>query len=120
MPCVYTYWAEGYRGRSESYETAVAGVGLVDGIGVLLTQLANDPGYPVVVLGSECVPDEAFEFEGAALALVVELVVERFSDIGVHSEEVECTTTLHGAAAGGSHRACTAGRGRFGRWWWWW
>ena len=107
---VCTYWPQGYRGSSESYQAAVAGVGLVDSIGVLLAQLAHDAGYPVVVLGGEGIADEAFELECAALALVVELVIEGFGDIGVHGE-VECSRTLHGAAARVSHLALYCGRG---------
>jgi len=102
-----THRAQGYRGGSQPYQAAVAGVGLVDGIGVLLAQLAHDAGYPVVVLGGEGVADEAFELERAALALVVELVVEGFSDIDVHGE-VAGRTSLHGAAASLSHLGVTA------------
>jgi len=61
-------------------------VRLVDSVGVLMAELVHNLGYPVVVLGSECIADEAFELECAALALVVELIVERFSDINVHGE----------------------------------
>lgn len=102
-----THRAQGYRSRSQPDQTAVAGVGLVDSIGVLLAQLAHDAGYPVVVLGGEGIADEAFELECAALALVVELVVEGFSDIDVHGE-VAGRTSLHGAAAGLSHLGVTA------------
>jgi hypothetical protein len=83
---VCTHWTQGYRGGSEADEAAVAGVGLVDGIGVLLAELAHDAGDPVVVLGSEGFADEAFELERAALAPVVELVVEGFGDVDVHGE----------------------------------
>ena len=107
---VCTYWPQGYRGSSQTYQAAVAGVGLVDSIGVLMAELVHDLCYPVVVLGSQCIPDEAFELERAALALVIELVIEGFGDIGVHGE-VEWSRTLHGAAARVSHLALYCGRG---------
>jgi hypothetical protein len=46
-------------------------VGLVDSIGVLMAELVHNLRYPVVVLGSEGIANEAFELECAALALVV-------------------------------------------------
>jgi hypothetical protein len=79
-----THRSQGYRGRGQADEAAVAGMRVVDGIGVLVAQLVDDFCYPVVVLGDEGIADEALELEGAALALVVELVVERFSNVGVH------------------------------------
>ena len=77
---------QGYRGSGQSYETAVASVGLVDGIGILVTQLMDNLCYPVMVLGGEGIADEALELECPALAPIVELVVEGFCDVGVHSE----------------------------------
>ena len=79
-----TYRPQGYRGGGQADEAAVAGVRVVDGISVLVAELVHDFCYPVMVLGDEGIADEAFELEGAALALVVELIVERFSDVGVH------------------------------------
>ena len=61
-------------------------MGLMNGVGILVAELVHDPCYPVVVLGGEGIADEAFELEGSALALVVELIIERFGDIGVHGE----------------------------------
>ena len=116
------FWAQGYRGSRESDETAIAGVGLVNRIGVLVAELVHDAGYPVVVLGGESVPDEALELERAALALVVELVIEGFGDVDVHGggQLYMWGTNLHGAAGSLSHLALYAllrgqGRGR-GRW----
>lgn len=59
---------------------------LVDGVCVLVAELVHDPGDPVVVLRVQGIPDEAFEFEGSTLALVVELIIERLSDVWVHVE----------------------------------
>lgn len=77
---------QGYRGSGQSYETTIASVGLVDGIGILMAQLMDDLCYPIMVLGGEGITDEAFEFECPALAPIVELVVEGFCDVGVHGE----------------------------------
>ena len=78
-------------------------MGLVDGVGVLMAELVHNPCYPVVVLGSEGITDEAFELECAALALVVELIIESFGDVGVHGERwgVKCRKCLHGASSEG-------------------
>lgn len=58
----------------------------MDGIGILMAQLMDNPCYPVVVLGGEGIADEALELECPALAPIVELVVEGFCDVGVHGE----------------------------------
>lgn len=74
---------------------------MVDSIGVFVAELVHNFGYSVVVLGVECVSNEGFELEGAALALVVELIIERFSDIGVHGVVVAVVweDSLHAATA---------------------
>lgn len=76
---------------------------LVDSVGVIMAELMDDLGYPVVVLGSKCIADETFELEGSALSLVVELVVECFGDVDVHGGKAACMPALHGAAACVSH-----------------
>jgi hypothetical protein len=57
---------------------------LVDGVCVVVAELVHNPGYPIVVLCREGIPNQPLELECSALALVVELVAERFSNIGVH------------------------------------
>jgi hypothetical protein len=60
-------------------------MGMVNGIRVLVAELVDNFGYSVVVLGIQCISNEGFELECSALALVVQLIVERLSDIGVHA-----------------------------------
>jgi hypothetical protein len=62
---------------------------------ILVAELRDNPLYPVKVSGGERFPNEAFELEGAALALVVELVVESFRDVGIHG--AVRGGSLHGA-----------------------
>ena len=76
---------------------------LVDGIGVVVAELVHDLLDPVVVLGGEQVPDESLKLEGAALALVVELIVEGFGDVDVHAE-CSAGQLLHGGPRRGSQR----------------
>lgn len=80
-----TYWAESNRGGSKADKTAVPRMGLMNCIRILVAELEHNLLDLCVVVGSERVPYEAFKLEGAALPLVVELVVERFGDIGIHS-----------------------------------
>lgn len=75
---------------------------LVDCICIVIAELVHDLGYPVVVLGSECIANEAFELECSALALVVELIIERLGDVEVHVD-VGCMWSLHVAAGCVSH-----------------
>ena len=95
---MYAYWAKGDRGGGQANKAAISGVGLVDSVGIFVTKLVHNLGYPVVVLCSECISDEAFELEGAALALVVELIVQSLGDVDIH---VQCAVQqlLHGGAA---------------------
>jgi len=79
-----TYRAQGDGGGGQADEAAVAGVGLVHGIGIVVAQLMDDAGDAGVVVGGEGIADQALELERAALALVVELVVQRLGDVGVH------------------------------------
>jgi len=97
LPSLYAYWAQGNGGGGQANEAAISGVRLVDSVGVFVTELVHNLGYPVVVLCGECISDEAFEFEGAALALVVQLIVQSFGDIDIH---VQCGARqlLHGGA----------------------
>lgn len=70
---------------------------LVDGVGVVVAELVYDLCYPVVVLRLEGIANETLELECAAFALVVELIVKRFRNVGVHSDSVR-QLPLHGAA----------------------
>lgn len=65
---------------------------LVNGVGVLVAQLVHYLLYLDMILSGEAIPYESFEFEGAAFAFVVELVVQRLRDIEVHCEVGQ---TLH-------------------------
>lgn len=80
----HTYWAQRYRGRSQPNESAIPRMRLMDRICILVTELGDNPLYPVEICSGERLADEALELEGAAFPLVVELVVERFCDVGVH------------------------------------
>jgi hypothetical protein len=112
VPRRASYRSQRDRGRGQSYEPAVARVRLVDGVGVLVAELVHDAGDALVVLRVEGIPDEALELEGAAFALVVELVVERLSDVRVHVGGSVCEQTLHGDAEGLSQADSVRGRGR--------
>jgi len=59
-------------------------VWLVDGVRILVAELVHDLLDAVEVDGGERFADEAFQLEGPALALVVELVIEGLGDVGVH------------------------------------
>lgn len=56
----------------------------LDGVCVVVAELVHNLRYPVMVLCREGIPYQTLELECSALALVVELVAERFSNIGVH------------------------------------
>lgn len=79
-----THRAQSYRGGSKPNETAISGMRLVDGIGILVAELRDDTLDPVIVICLERFADQAFKLQSAAFPLVVELVVEGFCDIGVH------------------------------------
>jgi hypothetical protein len=68
---------------------------VVNRVGVLVAQLVHNPGHSLVVLRIEGIPDQRLELEGTALALVVELIVERFGDVGVHGRVWASTGRLH-------------------------
>lgn len=73
---------------------------LVDGVCIFVTELMDDLLDSVVVAGGEGLSDQAFELEGAALALVVQLIVERFGDVGIHDEfALVVGQLLHGGRA---------------------
>jgi len=97
----YTHGSQRYRSCGKTNEASVAGVRLVDGVCVVVAELVDDLGYPVVVLRDECISNEALELECAAFALVVELIVKRFGDVGVHIDRVR-RLPLHAAAMGSS------------------
>lgn len=61
---------------------------LVNSIRIMVAELMHNLSYPVVVLRDEGISNEALELECAALALVVELIVERFGDVGVHIDNL--------------------------------
>lgn len=107
----YPYRSQCYRGCGQTDKPSVAGVGLVDGVGIVMAELVHDFGYPVVVLRVQCVADEAFKLECAALALVVELVAERLGDVGVHVDRAR-RRPLHVAATGASSCEGRAARSR--------
>lgn len=54
-----TYRAQGYRGRGQADEAAVPRMGLVDGIGIFVTELGDDALDPVEVCSGEGLADEA-------------------------------------------------------------
>ena len=61
---------------------------LVDGVCIVVAEFVHNPGYPVVVLRMECISNQALELECAAFALVVELIVKRLGDVGVHRDRM--------------------------------
>lgn len=69
----------------------------MDSICVVVTELMHNLGDPVVVVRLECFADESLELECAALALVVELIIKRFGNIGVHIDRMR-RRPLQGAA----------------------
>jgi hypothetical protein len=97
-----THRSQGNRGCSKPDQPSIAGMRLVDSIGILLAELVHNTGYSVVVLCIQGMPDEALELECSALALVVELIVQRLGDVGVHGEGA-CAGRLHVNAAGPWH-----------------
>ena len=99
---VSTHRSKSYRGCCKPDEATIPSMRLVDGVRILMAELMHNLGYPVVVLGSKCISDEALELEGSALTLVVELVVEGFSDVDVHVE-IGYRGSLHVAAGEGLH-----------------
>jgi hypothetical protein len=90
-----TYRSQSYRGCRQSDEPAISGVGVVDGVCVFVAELVHNAGYPVVVLRIQCIPNEGLKLEGTALALVVQLIVERFSNVGVHGGVLVCSECVH-------------------------
>jgi hypothetical protein len=70
-------------------------VWVVDSVCILVAELVHNPGYPVVVLRIQCIPNEGLKLEGTALALVVQLIVERFSNVGVHGGVLVCSEYVH-------------------------
>lgn len=73
----------------------------MDSVCVVVAELVDDLGYPVVVLRLKRLSNEALELECAAFALVVELIVKRFRDVGVHIDRLR-PLPLHAAATGSS------------------
>jgi hypothetical protein len=82
---------------------------VVNRICILIAELMHNLGYSVVVLCIEGAPYKSLELEGSALALVVELVIERFSDIGIHDGVVVCVEYLHAGAARLPHGGACSG-----------
>lgn len=58
---------------------------LVHSVGILVAELQHDLLDFGVVLGLQRFADEGLELKGTAFTLVVELVVQRFRDVGVHA-----------------------------------
>ena len=71
---------------------------LMDGICILVAELVHNPGYSIVILGGECISYEGLKLKGAALALVVELIVESLGDVDVHGGVPVTQQLLHGVA----------------------
>jgi hypothetical protein len=103
------YRSQCYRGRGQPNEPAISGVGLVDSVRIVVAELVHNLRYSVVVLRLQGFANKGLELEGAALALIVELVVERFGDVGVHSDRGR-QRPLHVAATGASSCERRAGR----------
>lgn len=47
--------------RSQTYQTAITSVRLVNGIGIFVTELINNLPYPVVILGCQAFSDKLLE-----------------------------------------------------------
>jgi hypothetical protein len=88
-------------------------MGVVDRICILVAELMHDLGYSIVVLCIEGIPDQGLELEGSALALVIELIIQRFSDIGIHGGVVACVECLHAGAACLPHAGACSGYGEY-------
>ena len=56
-----THRAQGYRGGSQADETAISGMGLVDGIGIFVAELRDNALDAVVVVRLERFADQAFQ-----------------------------------------------------------
>ena len=82
------YGTERYRGCGKTNKTSITRMRLMDSVCIVMTELMHNFGYPVVVLHSKCISNEALELECAAFALVIELIVKRFGDVRVHSDIV--------------------------------
>lgn len=108
-----SYRSQGYRGRGQPDEPSIPGVGLVDGVRIVVAELVHNLRNPVVVLRLEGFANKGLELERAALALIVELVVERFGDVGVHNDRGR-QRPLHVAATGAS--SCERRAGRSSTW----
>lgn len=107
-----THRTQSYGSGSEADEPTVPGVGLVNSVGIVVTELVDNLRYPAMVLGGQGIANQALELKGAALALVVELVVERLGDVDVHGDGGTADRpTLHGSARSRSHH----GSGKSGR-----
>jgi hypothetical protein len=65
----------------------------------VVAEFVHNLGYSFVILRDECISNKALELESAAFALVIELIVKRFGDVGVHIDNVR-RLPLHGAAMG--------------------
>ena len=59
-----THPAQSYSSSSKPYQAAVARVGLMHGICVVIAQLVDNLCYSVVIIGGECVPNDGLESIG--------------------------------------------------------
>ena len=66
----------------------------MDGVGIVEAELVDNLRNPLVVTSIEGVANKALELEGTTLAFIVELVVQGFSDIGVHDDVVAAKQRL--------------------------
>lgn len=108
-PNYFTYRPQCYRSRGQANEAPIAGVRLVNGVCIVVAELVDNLRYPVVVLRLEGIANEALKLQGAALALVIELIVECFGNVGVHIDSAR-RMPLHVAAMGASSPEAWTGR----------
>jgi hypothetical protein len=71
-------------GSSQTDETTIACMGLVDGVGVVVAELVDNLLDADVVVVGQRVADDGFEFQGAALATVIQLVGQGLLHREVH------------------------------------
>jgi hypothetical protein len=85
-----TYRPQGYRGSGQPDEAAIAGVRVMDGVGIFMAELVHNLLDAVKVSHGQGLSDQRLELESTAFAPVVQLVAERLGDINIHGEEEEC------------------------------
>lgn len=53
-----THIAQSDCGSSQTYQTAITSVRLVNSIRIFMTELVHDLSYPLMILGCQALPDE--------------------------------------------------------------